>query len=106
YHDDAYLRRFDAEVVAITAYKNQPAVVLDRTAFYPEAGGQLGDRGQLTTDSAAPIEVLDTQDSDDGTIAHLIRGEPPAVGSRVGGELDWLRRRQHMAQHTAQHLLS
>jgi alanyl-tRNA synthetase len=101
YHDDAYLRRFDADVVAITTYKATPAVVLDRTAFYPEAGGQLGDRGQL-----GGAHVIDTQETDDGTIVHLISGEPPAVGARVTGELDWLRRRQHMAQHTAQHLLS
>ena len=101
YHDDAYLRRFDAEVVAIAAYKSRPAVVLDRTAFYPEAGGQLGDRGRL-----GELAVVDTQETDDGTIVHLVDGEPPAVGSRVTGELDWLRRRQHMAQHTAQHLLS
>jgi alanyl-tRNA synthetase len=101
YHDDAYLRRFDAEVVAITSYKAAPAVVLDRTAFYPEAGGQLGDHGQL-----GAAQVIDTQETDDGTIVHLISGEPPAVGARVTGELDWARRRQHMAQHTAQHLLS
>lgn len=101
YHDDAYLRRFDAEVVAITAYKARPAVVLDRTAFYPEAGGQLGDRGRL-----GDLAVVDTQETDDGTIVHLVEGDAPAVGSRVTGELDWLRRRQHMAQHTAQHLLS
>jgi alanyl-tRNA synthetase len=109
YHDDAYLRRFDAEVVAITTWKARPAIVLDRTAFYPEAGGQLGDRGRL-----GELAVVDTQETDDGTIVHLvegqiegqIEGEPPAIGSRVTGELDWLRRRQHMAQHTAQHLLS
>lgn len=101
YHDDAYLRRFDAEVVAITSWKSRPAVVLDRTAFYPEAGGQLGDRGRL-----GDASVVDTQETDDGTIVHLIDGAAPAVGSRVAGELDWLRRRQHMAQHTAQHLLS
>jgi alanyl-tRNA synthetase len=101
YHGDAYLRRFDAEVVAITTWKSRPAVVLDRTAFYPEAGGQLGDRGRL-----GALAVVDTQETDDGTIVHLIEGEPPAVGSRVAGELDWQRRRQHMAQHTAQHLLS
>lgn len=101
YHDDAYLRRFEADVVAITTYKATPAIVLDQTAFYPEAGGQLGDRGQL-----GGASVIDTQETDDGTIVHLISGEPPAIGTRVTGELDWLRRRQHMAQHTAQHLLS
>ena len=101
YHDDAYLRRFDADVVAITTYKTKPAIVLDQTAFYPEAGGQLGDRGQL-----GGASVIDTQETDDGTIVHVIAGEPPTVGTRVTGELDWLRRRQHMAQHTAQHLLS
>src|SRR4051812_25872909 len=101
YHDDSYLRRFDAEVLAITTYQTRPAVVLDQTAFYPEAGGQLGDRGQL-----GGAAVVDTQETDDGTIVHLIAGEPPAVGARVTGELDWVRRRQHMAQHTAQHLLS
>jgi alanyl-tRNA synthetase len=101
YHDDAYLRSFDAEVIALTTHKARPAVVLDRTAFYPEAGGQLGDRGRL-----GAAAVIDTQETDDGTIVHVIEGEPPEVGSRIAGELDWLRRRQHMAQHTAQHLLS
>jgi alanyl-tRNA synthetase len=74
---------------------------LDRTAFYPEAGGQLGDRG-----SVGDAVVEDTQELDDGTIVHLISGPLPEVGARVTGELDWARRRQHMAQHTAQHLLS
>lgn len=104
YHDDAYLRRFDADVIAHTTFKNQPAIVLDQTAFYPEAGGQLGDRGTLG--GSALRDVLDTQELDDGTIVHLIEGDLPPIGSRVTGELDWARRRQHMAQHTAQHLLS
>lgn len=101
YHDDAYLRRFEAEVVAHTVFRDKPAVVLDQTAFYPEAGGQLGDHGTLGS-----ARVIDTQETDDGTIVHLVEGELPPVGSRVTGELDWARRRQHMAQHTAQHLLS
>jgi alanyl-tRNA synthetase len=105
YHDDAYLRRFDADVVAITSFKSRPAVVLDSTAFYPEAGGQLGDRGRL-----GDAAVVDTQETDDGTIVHIVEpaadGALPAVGSRITGVLDWARRRQHMAQHTAQHLLS
>jgi len=101
YHEDAYLRRFDAEVIAHATYKDKPALVLDQTAFYPEAGGQLGDRGRI-----ADVDVDDTQELDDGTIVHLLAAALPAVGTRVTGELDWTRRRQHMAQHTAQHLLS
>ena len=101
YHEDAYLRRFDASVVAHATYKGEAGLVLDQTAFYPEAGGQLGDRGVV-----AGLAVRDTQELEDGTIVHLVTGELPAVGTRVEGELDWARRRQHMAQHTAQHLLS
>jgi alanyl-tRNA synthetase len=101
YHEDAYTRRFDATVVAHAAHKGETAIVLDQTAFYPEAGGQLGDRGVISG-----LAVRDTQELDDGTIVHLVTGELPAVGARVEGELDWARRRQHMAQHTAQHLLS
>lgn len=101
FHEDAYLRRFEAEVVAITALASKTGVVLDRTAFYPEAGGQLGDRGRL-----GEWLVTDTQENDEGAIVHLIEREPPVIGSRIVAELDWQRRRQHMAQHTAQHLLS
>src|SRR6188474_2519171 len=88
YHDDAYLRRFDAEVVAVMSHAGRPAVVLDRTAFYPEAGGQLGDRGQL-----AGAAVIDTQETDGGAIVHVLEGAAPALGERVTGELDWARRR-------------
>ncbi len=100
YHEDAYRQRFDAEVIALTTWQGQPAIVLDATAFYPEAGGQLGDRGTL-----GGLAVTDTQEHD-GAIVHIVSGQLPAIGTRVTGELDWARRRQHMAQHTAQHLLS
>ena len=102
YHADAYARAFDAEVLAVTTHAGKPALVLDRSGFYPEAGGQLGDRGTL-----GGVAVVDTQETDDGTIVHIVDAAPDlAVGARVTGELDWARRRQHMAQHTAQHLLS
>ena len=103
YHDDAYARAFDAQILAFTTHKERPAIVLDATAFYPEAGGQLGDRGAL-----GGARVEDTQEQDDGTIVHIVDAIPESLraGERVHGELDWARRRQHMAQHTAQHLLS
>jgi alanyl-tRNA synthetase len=101
YHADSYTRTFDAEVLELTTHGGKPAIVLDRTAFYPEAGGQLGDRGTL-----GGIAIVDTQEDDAGRIVHIFEGAPPELGARVTGELDWSRRRQHMAQHTAQHLLS
>src|SRR5450755_4287288 len=82
YHADSYLRRFDATVVATTTYKDRPAIVLDETAFYPEAGGQLGDRGTL-----GGIVVTDTQETEEGTIVHVVEA-PVEVGARVTGELD------------------
>ncbi len=100
YHADSALRRFDATVVAHLVHGGKPAVVLDATAFYPEAGGQLGDRGTL-----GGIEVVDTQEQD-GAIVHVVAAPAPEIGTTVTGELDWVRRRQHMAQHTGQHLLS
>jgi alanyl-tRNA synthetase len=102
YHEDATLRTFDAEVLGHAIVGGKPAVVLDRTAFYPEAGGQLGDHGRLGEHA-----IVDTQELDDGRIAHVLgTGEAPQIGATVRGEIEWSRRRQHMAQHTAQHLLS
>jgi alanyl-tRNA synthetase len=102
YHDDATLRTFDAAVLAHATVGAKPAVILDQTAFYPEAGGQLGDHGRL-----GDLAIVDTQELEDGRIAHVFaEGNAPAIGSVVRGEIEWARRRQHMAQHTAQHLLS
>ena len=102
YHDDAFTQEFTARVAALTTHDGRPAIVLDQTAFYPEAGGQLGDHGTL-----AGVAVLDTQQADDGTILHVVETAPALQpGAEVRGTIDWRRRRQHMAQHSAQHLLS
>ncbi|HEY4177174.1 MAG TPA: alanine--tRNA ligase-related protein [Kofleriaceae bacterium] len=103
YHEDATLRRFTGAVLAHATVQDAPAIVLDRTAFYPEAGGQLGDHGTV-----GGIAIVDTQELDDGRIAHVVAEGTalPSIGSEVSGEIEWMRRRQHMAQHTAQHLLS
>jgi alanyl-tRNA synthetase len=101
YHADSFLREFTGRVVAHGAYKGAPSVILDRTAFYPEAGGQMADRGTL-----AGASVIDVQVDDDGTIHHLIEGGLPEISAEVAGAIDWARRRQHMAQHTGQHMLS
>lgn len=98
YLDDPYLARFDAEVVAERRLGDRPAVVLSRTAFYPEGGGQPADHGAL-----GGVRVVDVQEVD-GEILHALEGAPPR--GRVEAVVDWGRRFDHMQQHHGQHLLS
>lgn len=100
YHEDSYVTRFRARVVAAAERAGRPAVELDATHFYPEAGGQLGDRGTL-----GGRRVADVQADDDGRVWHLLE-DGPAPAGEVDCELDWERRFEHMQQHTGQHVLS
>ena len=95
---DPYLTRFEAEVVAERTVGGRPAVVLDRTAFYPEGGGQPGDHGTL-----GGVPVVDVRE-EGGEVLHLLDGRAPR--GRVEGVVDWARRFDHMQQHHGQHLLS
>jgi alanyl-tRNA synthetase len=101
YYSDSALLEFDAKVVEV----RDGEVVLDRTAFYPESGGQLADRGTLTAD-AVRAEVTDVQESESGEILHFVAGATLASGARVRGQIDARRRRDHMQQHSGQHVLS
>jgi alanyl-tRNA synthetase len=101
YHHDSLLSSFDAVVVAHGRFGDAASLVLDRTAFYPESGGQMGDRGVL-----GDLAVRDVQIDDDGVIHHLVDGPLAAPGAAVRGEVDRARRRVHMALHTGQHMLS
>ena len=96
---DAYLRAFTATVCACTPAKRGWEVVLDRTAFYPEGGGQPGDTGML-----GGVAVTDTHTSD-GAVVHLCQAPLP-VGAAVEGEIDWARRFDHMQQHSGEHIVS
>jgi alanyl-tRNA synthetase len=98
YYEDAYLMEFDAEVVERREHEGLPAVVLDRTAFYPESGGQPWDKGML--DGVEVLQVLDL----DGAILHVLKSE--IAGGPVRGRVDRATRFDHMQQHTGQHILS
>lgn len=85
-------------------------VALDRTAFYPESGGQPWDTGVLvaTARSGATLEVpveRVVEDETTGEVWHLVR-KPLVEGAEVAGRVDAERRRDHMQQHSGQHLLS
>ena len=75
------------------------AVVLDRTAFFPEQGGQKADRGTLGGASLLDAEI------NEGVIVHILDA-PLEAGSEVEGEVDWPRRFDFMQQHTGEHILS
>lgn len=99
YYEDSRLREFDARVLECRQEGQRWLVTLDRTAFYPEGGGQAGDTGTL-----AGVRVLDTQEHAQEVI-HFCDGalEP---GTVVHGVIDYARRFDLMQQHTGEHILS
>ncbi|GHO44460.1 alanyl-tRNA editing protein [Ktedonospora formicarum] len=99
YHTDAYIKEFDATVVAIDGN----AVALDTTAFYPGGGGQPCDMGTITL--GARSWLVTKVSKDERYIWHLLEGDAPVVGSVVHGVLDWERRYALMRTHTAMHIL-
>ncbi|MCS7002031.1 MAG: alanyl-tRNA editing protein [Dehalococcoidia bacterium] len=99
YQHDAYVRAFDATVVAVT----DDGVVLDRTAFYPGGGGQLPDRGTLRADDRVWRVTGFRRDGDQ--LVHVLDAPPPPVGTAVRGDLDWPFRLRMMRTHTAMHIL-
>jgi misacylated tRNA(Ala) deacylase len=106
FRTDAYLRDCTANVVSIN---ERGGIVLDRTVFYPSAGGQPGDRGALEADGQRRIEIATTvYDADKTAIVHVPAAEAPlpAPGQMLRAVLDWEMRWKHMRMHTALHLLS
>jgi alanyl-tRNA synthetase len=106
YYRDSFLYDFDAEVREISD-SPRPALVLDRTAFYPTSGGQIFDTGAISTESEE-LEVTEVVDREDGKIVHYLDAPPKGLkpGTRVRGLIDPHRRRDHMQQHSGQHVLS
>ena len=99
YYADPFLTEFDAKVLACEAEKGGYAVVLDRTAFYPEGGGQPYDTGVL-----GGAEVLDVHEKA-GVITHKC-ASPLPVGAAVHGKIDRAQRFDHMQQHSGEHICS
>jgi misacylated tRNA(Ala) deacylase len=105
FRDDAYLKRAEARVVAV----DERGIELDRTIFYPQGGGQMGDTGVLVRDSGERIAIADTRKGDDASsVRHISApGAPqPAAGETLILEVDWPRRHALMRLHTALHVMS
>ena len=99
YYDSPYIKEFEAEVISCEKGKKGYEVVLDQTAFYPEGGGQPGDRGMI-----GEALIKDTHEKD-GMIWHYSdRGLNP--GNEVHGKIDWDFRFSNMQNHAGEHIVS
>lgn len=113
YDENSHLFEFTARVIACNKTENGYAVILDRTAFFPEGGGQPSDTGtlgaarvfdvQIRTVSAKPGGAEDARESSD--IVHYT-DQPLEVGSEATGRIDTARRTDFMQQHSAEHIVS
>jgi alanyl-tRNA synthetase len=110
YYRDPFLYEFEGEVVELvptSAINARHGIILDRTAFYPTSGGQVHDTGWLTDAAGGKTRVVQVEEAEDGQVVHYIEAEQgPERGKRVRGVIDDVRRRDHMQQHSGQHVLS
>ena len=102
FYEDTYLRTLDCTVVQVSHTDKATEVLTDITVFYPESGGQPGDRGML-----GPFKVLDTKKDEDGnSVLILEKDRPVQEGRKYKQSLDWDHRYKFMVIHTTQHMLS
>ena len=105
FRDDAYLKSAEARVVAI----HDRGVELDRTIFYPQGGGQMGDTGVLVRQDGERVRIPDTRKGDAiDSVVHVPAPEMARleVGETLALEIDWERRYRLMRLHTALHVMS
>jgi alanyl-tRNA synthetase len=112
YYHDPFLYEFEGEVIEVVPaaeINGRHGVFLDRTAFYPTSGGQIHDTGWIFPGSApeAKSRVAEVVEVEDGRVVHYIEADkPPERGTVIRGLIDGERRRDHMQQHSGQHVLS
>ena len=99
YYADPFMKEFTASVLTCEAAKTGYLVTLDRTAFYPEGGGQPSDHGTMNG-----LSVTDVHEKD-GVVFHTVEGKVE-TGETVSCSIDWERRFDHMQQHSGEHILS
>ena len=99
YYKDAYIREFDATVISLEEKDGKYLAVLDKSAFFPEAGGQYSDKGYI-----GDAEVVDVQEKGDALVHYLEK--PLNVNETYHCKLDFEDRLEKMRAHTAEHILS
>lgn len=104
YYSDHYIKEFDATVVWTEKKTNGTIAIFDQTTFYPEGGGQPGDKGTITTSAGNNLSVT-AATKENNAILHHIDGEV-SVGDTIHGCIDWNRRYQLMKHHTGTHVVN
>ncbi|HZQ94536.1 MAG TPA: alanine--tRNA ligase-related protein [Candidatus Sulfotelmatobacter sp.] len=106
YYQDSFLYAFEAAVREVRE-SPRPSVILDRTAFYPTSGGQLHDTGWIACGESR-LRITEVAEAEDGGVIHYLEAPVKDLipGTRIRGEIDPARRRDHMQQHSGQHVLS
>lgn len=99
FYQDSYSREFDAKVLECEKSAGGYQAVLDKTAFFPEGGGQYADNGWLNE-----VRVTDVHEKN-GIIYHTVE-EPLEAGESVHGKIRWEERFEKMQQHTGEHIIS
>ncbi|MGC2111023.1 MAG: DHHA1 domain-containing protein [Candidatus Korobacteraceae bacterium] len=113
YYTDSFLTEFDARVLTVADHDGRTVVTLDRSAFYPTSGGQIFDTGWLDLvpagNDGTRLQVSEVaEDGQSGEILHIVTGDAAVLqpGAQLRGMIDAERRRDHMQQHSGQHVLS
>ena len=100
YYEDAMMKEFTAEIVKTGSEETRNFIVLNNTAFYPTGGGQPHDTGWIND-----LEIIDVEKVND-EIRHYTAGNLSNISGEIKGKLNWVRRFDHMQQHTGQHILT
>ena len=97
YDNNAYLREFEATVFSCSPFENGYKIILDKTAFFPEEGGQYSDRGYLNASTVFDVQI----EGED--IVHYCSD---SLTGKVRGKIDFDRRFRNMQNHTGEHIIS
>ena len=105
YDDNSYLDEFECKVINLYRDDKYIYVILDRTAFFPEGGGQTSDRGWLNNCNVENVQNID------GNIVHFVENleenvKKLAIGSEISGKIDMKKRFSDMQQHSGEHIFS
>lgn len=99
YDKDSHLKSFKATVVACEKEADRFGIILDKTAFFPEGGGQAADTGNIGTANVLDVQIRN------GEIIHYTNG-PIDIGENVECAIDWNKRFRRMQNHSGEHIVS